>query len=115
MQHLVPFAQRFGEYAGPGGPVNDRGEDAAWWIVSILVIALLATIAGLLVWLGRRALGAMRSGAPAGAALEALDLRLAQGEITPEDYRARRDVLAGVAPAAPAPPDPEAPTEVRPG
>ncbi|MCU0257405.1 MAG: hypothetical protein MUC84_09845 [Solirubrobacteraceae bacterium] len=113
MQHLVPFAQRFGEYAGPGGPLNERGEDAAWWIVSILIIALLATIAGLLAWLARRALGAAQSAAPGGAAFEALDLRLAQGEITPEDYRARRDVLAGVAPATPV--DPEAPTEVKPG
>jgi uncharacterized membrane protein len=120
MQHLVPFAQRFGEYAGPGGPIHDRGEDAGWWIVSILIIALLATIAALLVWLGRRALATVAAAGPDRAAVEALDLRLARGEITPEDYRGRHDLLVGggagsPGPAAP-PADPEeAPTEVRPG
>ena len=124
MQQLVPLAQRFGDMTGPGGPAHHDGGDAGWWIVSILIILLLATIAGLLIWLGRRAVAAANVAAsPEGeraAALQALDLRLAQGDIAPEDYRARRDLLATgqtpvVAAPAPAAPsvDPDAPTEVQ--
>jgi putative membrane protein len=68
---------------------------AGWWI---LMAAMMVVFWGLVilgvVWL-------IRSSAPghhhthSGSALELLDRRLAQGEISPEEYRERRDVLRG--------------------
>ena len=98
-QQLVPLAQRCGEFAGPGGPAHghDHGGDAGWWVVSIIIIVLLATIAGLLVWLGRRVLAA--ADGPAAPAVTATPVQ----------------PPVAAAPGTPAAPavDPDAPTEVQ--
>ncbi len=71
---------------------------AGWWI---LMAAMMVVFWGLVilgvVWLIRSfAPGHHHShAAHGGSALEVLDRRLAQGEISPEEYRERREVLRG--------------------
>ncbi len=78
--------------SGWGSHMGDWG--AGWWI---LMAAMMVVFWGLVivgaVWL-------VRSAAPGhqhhtGSALELLDRRLASGEISPEEYRERREVLRG--------------------
>ena len=95
---MAQHGQRFNELAGPGGFHDGGGQDAGWWILSILAILLLIAITGLLVWIGRAA----------------ADLR--SSLVTPAVPAPATPVPA--APATAAAPslmaDPEAPTEVAP-
>jgi putative membrane protein len=87
--HALPLADSWGMH----------GDVGAGWMVLMMVLMVLfwgAIVFGV-VWLIR---GVARGGSAPGEALagrespvEILDRRFAEGEITPEDYRARREVL----------------------
>ena len=65
--------------------------DDGWWVVMVIGMVLfwgLVLVGGL--WLGRELLA--HRGRRTGA-LEVLDRRLAEGEISPDEYRERREVL----------------------
>lgn len=82
-------------------PLADSWMHGGWGWMSLMMVMMLlfwcAVIAGI-VWLIR---GASWGGRPRErnvskeAPLEILDRRFAEGEISEEDYRARREVLAG--------------------
>lgn len=64
-----------------------------WWVLMVLGMALfwgLVILGG--IWLVREVVG-RRGREP--DALELLDRRLADGTISPEDYRERRNILTG--------------------
>ena len=73
---------------------------AGWWVVMMVAMVLFwGAIVAALVWLIR---GVTRGGSTPGERLvtrespvEILERRFAEGEITAEDYRARREVLVG--------------------
>jgi len=72
--------------------------DGGWWVVMAIGMVLFwaLVIAGL-VWLVRELTG--RGGLKLRQdPLELLDRRLAEGTISPEDYRERREILRGSAP-----------------
>jgi putative membrane protein len=86
----LPLADSWGMHGDVG---------AGWWIVMMVLMVLFwgAVIAGI-VWLIR---GVTRGGSASGervvtreSPVEILERRFAEGEITAEDYRARREVLA---------------------
>ena len=93
----------FADDWGPGGMMNGRYDDGGMryggvWLMLVLglvVVALLVAILVLLVRMpaGARAFDAARPSGPAATPRELLDLRLARGEISPEDYRATRPLL----------------------
>lgn len=72
--------------------------DGGWWVVMAIGMVLFwALVIVGLVWLvreltGRRGLRSRQD------PLELLDRRLAEGTISPEDYRERREILRGSAP-----------------
>jgi uncharacterized membrane protein len=81
-----------------------------WWVLMMLGMLLFwAVLIGLVVWLVRGGLPRLGGGGDGGAAggdaqrretaLELLDRRLADGTITPEEYRERRARLTGDPPA----------------
>lgn len=73
---------------------NHMGD--GWWVVMVLGMAFfwgLVILGG--IWLTRE-LVARRGREP--DALELLDRRFAEGTISPEDYRERREILRGSAP-----------------
>ena len=75
---------------------NHMGDwGAGWWILMALMMVIFwgLVIVGA-VWL-IRALMSERHGHGSASPIELLDRRLASGEITPEEYRERRDVLRG--------------------
>ncbi len=87
----IPLADTWGMHGDVG---------AGWWIVMMVLMVLFwgAIIFGV-VWLIR---GVTRGGSAPGERLvsrespvEILERRFAEGEITAEDYRARREVLVG--------------------
>jgi putative membrane protein len=74
--------------------------DGGWWVVMAIGMVLFwALVIVGLVWLVRELTGRgglkLRQGP-----LELLDRRLAEGTISPEDYRERRKILAGSPPEA---------------
>jgi putative membrane protein len=83
--------------AGEGDHHMDWG--GGWWVVMVVGMVLfwgLVVIAA--VWLVRELAGrGGRLGRKPGA-LELLDQRLADGTISPEDYRERRRILEGRSP-----------------
>lgn len=75
--------------------------DDGWWIVMFLGMVILwgLVIAGI-VWLVREVAGHRRDGAAhrgESDALAVLDRRLAEGAISPDEYRHRRAMLTGAA------------------
>lgn len=83
-------------------PVADtwgmHGDVGAGWMITMMVVMLLfwgAIIVGI-VWLIRGAVSG-RSGGRRETPTEILERRFAEGAITPEDYRTRREVLAHAA------------------
>ena len=71
--------------------MGNWGQMAGWgWIFMVAFWALL--VAGL-VWLVRSVVATRPGAGGPDRARHILDGRFAAGEITPEDYRARRDVL----------------------
>jgi putative membrane protein len=84
-------------------PLADTWMHGGWgwgWMILMMVMMLLfwCAVIAVIVWLIR---GASRGPAPREPDLsketpgQILDRRLAEGEISEEDYRARREVLAG--------------------
>ena len=73
----------------------DHMGGGGWWIVMMLGMVLFwGAIIFLVVWAVRGGLGERQSGGPrALTALEMLERRLAEGEITVEEYRQRREAL----------------------
>lgn len=70
--------------------------DGGWWVVMVIGMALfwgLVILGG--IWLVREIAG-QRDRRP--DALDVLDQRLADGTISPEDYRERRAILTGSTP-----------------
>ena len=70
--------------------------NGGWWIVMALGMILFwgLVIAGI-VWVVRELGGSHRHSAAAPDPLALLDHRLADGTITPEEYRERRAILTG--------------------
>lgn len=68
--------------------------DGGWWVVMVVGIAFFwgVTILGA-AWLVRELVVRRREHSP--APLELLDRRLAEGAISPADYRERRAILTG--------------------
>jgi len=68
--------------------------DNGWWIVMGIGMILFWGLVILgIVWLVREVSGPRRAAQPGGDALETLDRRLAEGEITVEEYNERRRAL----------------------
>lgn len=84
----LPVADFSGHMDGDGG----------WWVLMALGMILFwgLVITGI-VWLVRE-LGSHRHSAAAPNPLAVLDHRLADGTITPEEYRQRRAILTGKEP-----------------
>ena len=80
----LPLADGWGMHDGGGG----------WWIGMMLVMVLFwaAVILGI-VWLARGGFDGWRGGRRE-TPTEILDRRFAEGEISAEDYRERRQVIA---------------------
>jgi putative membrane protein len=74
------------------GHMGDWG--AGWWILMVaMMVAFWAVVIVLVVWLVR-SLGSGDSRPGRGvSAIELLDQRLARGEISPDEYKERRDAL----------------------
>ncbi len=97
MTSLIPLAQ-YRMY-------EDHMDNGWHWGMAVVVIVMLVLVIGLVVWLVRSAghhahaapVAASSQGGPVGAAaetpLQILDRRLAEGDITPEDYQARSALL----------------------
>jgi putative membrane protein len=74
---------------------NHMGDwGAGWWILMALMVVFWGLVIVGIVWLVR-ALLSERHGLGHRSPLEALNHRLATGEITPEEYRQRRAVIQG--------------------
>jgi putative membrane protein len=77
-------------------PMEGFGWDGfAWWMIPMMVGMILfwgLVILGI-VWLVRGGLGLREDGKM--SAIEVLERRLAEGELTVEEYRERRDALVG--------------------
>lgn len=85
---------------GWGNHMNDWG--AGWWILmAFLMVVFWGLVIVGLVWLVRSLAGDHRGSGAAMSAVELLDRRLANGEITPEEYRERRQVLGANRPGEP--------------
>lgn len=71
-----------------------------WWVVMAIGMVLFwALVIVGLVWLARELTGRGGSGLKLRQdPLELLDRRLAEGTISPDDYRERREILRGSAP-----------------
>ena len=90
----LPLADSWGMHGDVGG---------GWWIVMMVVMVLFwGAIVAAALWLIR---GVTRSGPTSGESfvsrerpMEILERRFAEGEISAEDYRARREVLVGGVP-----------------
>ena len=83
----VPLADSWGMHGDVG---------AGWWIVMMAVMLLFwgAVIFGVF-WLIRGVARGGSSPADRESPVEILERRFAEGELTEEDYRARREVLLG--------------------
>jgi len=97
MTSLIPLAQY---------RMYEDNMDNGWhWLMAVVVFVMLVLVIGLVVWLVRSAsthrAHAAHAGPAPGAAttaatetpLQILDRRLAEGDITPEDYQARSALL----------------------
>ena len=82
---VVPLADGLGMHNGNGD----------WWIVGV---ALMMLFMGGMMWMMMRGMGGGSSAPPERpaikeSAVEILDRRFAEGELSSEDYRARRELL----------------------
>lgn len=90
----MPIAFKIAQYRMDYGHHMDRG----WgWGMAVLMILLAVAVIALVVWLVRTN-SAPRGRPDAGSAketpMEILDRRLAQSEITPDEYNERAAILA---------------------
>lgn len=78
-----------------------HGWDGGWWIVMALgMILFWALVVAGIVWIVRE-VGGHRHGGVGKTPMEVLDERVARGEISVEEYEARRTVLSGGTSASP--------------
>lgn len=76
----------------------DHHDVGGWhWGMAVLIVLVVAALVVLVVWLVRST-SAHQHAAPAGAPVpetpqQILDRRLAEGDITPDEYRERSDIL----------------------
>lgn len=78
---------------GWGNHMNGWG--AGWWILmAFLMVVFWGLVIFGIVWLVR-SLAAAPHGHDAGTPMEVLERRLANGEISPAEYRERRETLSG--------------------
>lgn len=74
----------------------DWDVSGGWWIVMVLGMAIFWGLIILgIVWLVRELGGSHRHTGASSDALSVLDHRLAEGAITPDEYRERRAMLTG--------------------
>lgn len=91
---ISKFAPQLLTIADYGGAHMDM--DGGWWVVMVFGMVLFWGLVGLVIYFLLRKAGSrrdQRSGSGSIDALETLDRRLAEGDITPEDYQARAAVL----------------------
>ena len=76
--------------------------DGGWgWGMAAFMVLAVVVIAGLVVWIVRSTgahqpqAGHHPADTPAETPMQVLDRRLAQGDITPDDYRERAAILSG--------------------
>ena len=87
---LVPFADN------DFGHMGDWG--AGWWILMMLgMVAFWGLVIVGIVWLVRELAGRHERAATTVGPLELLDRRLAEGQISPDEYEERRRILTGSA------------------
>jgi putative membrane protein len=69
---------------------------AGWWILmAVMMVAFWGLVIVGIVWLVQSLAGGHRGHGPGRSAVEVLDHRLASGDISPEEYQQRRQVLEG--------------------
>ncbi len=89
----IGAAMRLADMMGGGDHMGDWG--AGWWILmAVLMVAFWGLVIVGIIWLGRSVGWGQHQHAGPGA-VELLDRRLAEGEISPDEYRERRAVLRG--------------------
>jgi uncharacterized membrane protein len=87
----IEIAMTVADYPGHGHMDWDWG--AGWWIVMVIAMFLFW---GSVIYLLVRAFASNRNGgAEPSDPLQVLDRRLAEGLISPDEYRERKDILAG--------------------
>lgn len=85
---LVPLADN------DFGHMGDWG--AGWWILMMLGMVIFWGLVILgIVWVVRELAGRHEHGPASLSPLDVLDRRLAEGEISPEEYEERRRILTG--------------------
>ena len=75
-----------------GSHHHDVG-DGSWWVMWIGMILFWILIALAVVWLVREVIVPRRHGSSSENAMEILERRLAEGEISTEEYQERRKAL----------------------
>jgi putative membrane protein len=89
---------------GFAAPLADNGHmdwDGGWWVVMVIGMVLFWGLVILgIVWLVRELSGARGAAKAEPDALAILERRLAEGTISPEEYRERRSILTGPPPGA---------------
>lgn len=80
-----------------GGWGDHMDWDGGWWVMMIGMLVFWALVVLGIVWLVREVSGRSDRPRREPEALELLDRRLADGSISPEDYRERRAILTGEA------------------
>jgi uncharacterized membrane protein len=83
---LVPFGGTWHDW-GHGGP--------EWWFVFVVLFWILVVGGILLVFRGSRRWTTHSVPAQRESALEVLERRFAEGQLTAEDYQTRRRILSG--------------------
>lgn len=73
--------------------------DGGWWVMMVGMLIFWALVVVGIVWLVRELSGRGGRAGQEPSALDLLDRRLADGTISPEDYRERRAILTGTGPS----------------
>jgi putative membrane protein len=80
-------------HSGWGDHMDHWGGGDGWWVVMVvLMVVFWGAVIVAAVWAARSFLA---RGESKSDAIELLERRLASGEISPEEYRERRDILMG--------------------
>ena len=99
MSKFVPQLLTIADYGG-----DHMDMDGGWWVLMVFGMVLFWGLVGLAVYLLVKEVGSRRDQRPGSGStdvLEILDRRLAEGLISPEEYRERRTLLTGTGPEGP--------------